>query len=145
MACIGAASREIGRVQKVVESQSNVRVECYSAAAGSSRTQHRSNFFKNRPMKSLLRLAPAFVLVASCVSVVTAREGRNADPTVRFERVDANDDERLSEDEFSGGKWGKERKKSRNEFRRIDDNADGWLSRKEYLNAAKHGSLSPEK
>jgi hypothetical protein len=64
--------------------------------------------------------------------------------TLRFfmER-DSNGDNRMSEREYVGDKGGRSRTQARRDFRRMDDDNDGWLSLKEYSDSSKRYSMKP--
>ena len=97
-------------------------------------------------MISVRRWTLGLAVVAFCIPAAQATAGPSNQFTEQveiFSRVDANGDRRLSENEFVGEKGGKSRSKSRKEFRRLDDNGDGWVSYGEYNRNEKKTSLWP--
>lgn len=69
--------------------------------------------------------------MAAVPQVALSENPFGKEPFELFKKLDTNGDNRLSEKEFIGERGGAARVKARKQFRRLDVDADKWLSLKE--------------
>jgi hypothetical protein len=82
-----------------------------------------------------IALAILIVLAGACIAVAAEETTgmKINELMLAFMDSDRNKDNRVSEREYVGDRSGKNRSRARRDFRSLDDNGDGWLSRGEYF------------
>jgi Ca2+-binding EF-hand superfamily protein len=80
-----------------------------------------------------LAVATVTVAMVACGTAATrAADKPKKSPEDRFAKLDANDDEKLSSEEFVGKKSDQKKQKAEKRFGRLDKDKDGFLSLKEF-------------
>ena len=76
----------------------------------------------------------AFVVVAGIFTpgLLSAQEKKKADPEAQFAKMDANNDKKLSLEEFKGKRTGDKATKAEEQFKKLDKDSDGALTLEEF-------------
>ena len=81
-------------------------------------------------MKQLVCLLVVFAMSVGSIDLAVAAAKK--DPEARFKKLDANNDGKLSLEEYVGKRTGEKKEKAEKAFKKKDKDGDGFLSLEEY-------------
>lgn len=88
-------------------------------------------------MQRLFTLAVLALVAASFATSAHAQDKKKKDPDQQFAKMDANNDKKLSLDEFKGKRQGDKADAAEKAFKRLDKDNDGSVSLEEFKNRGK--------
>ncbi|HEX5104325.1 MAG TPA: EF-hand domain-containing protein [Pirellulaceae bacterium] len=81
-------------------------------------------------MRKFLTLAVVAALFTP--AVLSAQDKKKPDPEAQFAKLDANNDKKLSLEEFKGKRTGDKADKAGEQFKKMDKDSDGFLTLEEF-------------